>query len=256
MARETNKLAKGARWRRWGGIATLGVVSVSAAWAGMKVRAFLASSPQFALSREKPGAIMIEGLRYAPRGKVMRVFAPDFQRSVFSVPLAERRRRLLAIDWVDDASVSRLWPDRLIVRIRERQPVAFVLPGSGLLLLIDGDGVLLDPPAQADFSFPVLSGIREDSTEAERRERVRAFLAFEKDLGPDAKSISEVDAADPEDLRVVAQMGDRAVSLHMGDGNYAGRYRNFLKHYTEMAQAVPNATSFDLRLDDRITAKE
>ena len=36
-----------------------------------------------------------------------------FRRSVFSVPLAERRRRLLAIDWVEDASVSRVWPDRL-----------------------------------------------------------------------------------------------------------------------------------------------
>ena len=123
-------------------------------------------------------------------------------------------------------------------------------------MLIDANGVLLDPPTQAEFSFPVLSGIREDSTEPERRERVRAFLAFEHDMGPDAKSISEVDAGDPEDLLVVAQMGDRAVSLHLGEGNYARRYRNFARHYGEMAQSAPYAKSFDLRLDDRITAKE
>ena len=67
-----------------------------------------------------------EGLTYASRAKVQRVFAGDFDRSIFSVPLAERRRRLLAIDWVEDASVSRVWPDRLVVRIRERKPVAFV----------------------------------------------------------------------------------------------------------------------------------
>jgi cell division protein FtsQ len=229
---------------------------VSTAWAGLKVRAYLATSPRFTLSRDDPNAIRIEGLRHAPRSQVARVFAGDFNRSIFSIPLAERRRRLLAIDWVEDASVSRLWPGRLTVRIRERQPVAFVMPGSGLLLLIDANGVLLDPPAQAEFSFPVLNGIREDATEPERRERVRAFLAFERDMGRDAKSISEVDATDPEDLLVVAQMGDRAVSLHMGDGNYVRRYRNFTRHYAEMAQAAPDATSFDLRLDDRITARE
>ena len=38
------------------------------------------------------------------------------------MPLAERRRRLLAIDWVEDASVSRLWPNRVLVRITERKP--------------------------------------------------------------------------------------------------------------------------------------
>ena len=63
---------------------------------------------------------------YASRSKVQRVFADDFDRSIFAVPLDERRRRLLAIDWVEDASVSRVWPDRLVVRIRERKPVAFV----------------------------------------------------------------------------------------------------------------------------------
>ena len=85
------------------------------------------TDPQFTLSRDRPDALTIEGLNYASRAKVQRVFAEDFDHSVFSVPLDERRRRLLAIDWVEDASVSRIWPDRLVVRIRERQPVAFVL---------------------------------------------------------------------------------------------------------------------------------
>lgn len=256
MAREAKKPDKRRSWRLWAAAAVLCAACVSTAWAGLKVHSYLVTNRQFTLSRDDPNAISIEGLRYAPRSQVMRVFAADFNRSVFSIPLAARRRRLLAIDWVEDASVSRLWPGRLTVRIRERQPVAFVLPGSGLLLLIDANGVLLDPPEQAEFSFPVLKGIREDSTEPERRERVRALLEFERDMGRDAKSISEVDATDPEDLLVVAQMGDRTVSLHMGDGNYDRRFQNFARHYAEMAQAVPNATSFDLRLDDRITAKE
>jgi cell division protein FtsQ len=125
-------------------------------------------------------------MKYASRAKIQRVFATDFGRSVFSIPVAERRRRLLAIDWVEDASVSRVWPDRLVVRIRERTPVAFVSFRSGVLL-IDWYGVLLDPPPQARFTFPVLSGVREDSTESQRREQVDALFRLQHELGPLAR---------------------------------------------------------------------
>src|SRR5206468_654124 len=114
----------------------------------------------------------MEGLTYTSRSKVMHNFDADFGRSIFEMPLAERRRRLLGIDWVQDASVSRVWPNRLIVRVTERKPVAFVnLPRprgrDGRVVLIDEEGVLLEQPAQSKFTFPVLRGIREEQTEAE-----------------------------------------------------------------------------------------
>jgi cell division protein FtsQ len=171
------------------------------------------------------------------------------------VPLGERRRRLLAIDWVEDASVSRVWPDRLVVRIRERKPVAFVSLRSGILL-IDAHGVLLDPPAQAQFAFPVLDGVREDQTEPQRREHVRSFLQVQEDMGFLAKDVSEVDTTDPENIRIVSQVEHRVVTLLIGDGNYARRYQNFVNHYPEIKKRSPEAKAFDLRLDDRITVKE
>ena len=174
---------------------------------------------------------------------------------MFSVPLDERRRRLLAIDWVADASVSRVWPDRLVVRIRERQPVAFVSFRSGPLL-IDAQGVLLEPPPQAEFSFPVLSGVREEESDADRRARVRTFLEVQQEMGYLAREISELDASDPENIRVVAQVDRRVVTLLLGDGNYAQRFQNFLNHYPEIRQGSPHAKVFDLRLDGRFTVKE
>jgi len=263
MPREAKKTAatvaaRGARsasrWRIFTVTLTLGLLCVSTAVAALKVRAYVTHDPQFVLSRDSKDALTIEGLHYASHSKVMRIFAPDFDRSIFAVPLAERRRRLLAIDWIEDASVSRIWPDRLVVRIRERKPVAFVFLRSGVLL-VDAQGVLLDPPAEAQFSFPVLSGIREDESDSQRREQVRALLLLEDDLGPLAKDISEVNAADPNDLRMVAQVENRAVELAMGDDNFGRRYRNFLNHYPDIRRTSPEVNSFDLRLDDRITAK-
>ncbi len=222
--------------------------------AAFKVREYALTDARFTLSRENREAFSIQGLHYTSRAKVLRVFAGDFGGSIFSIPLAERRRRLLAIDWVADASVSRLWPDRLVVRIDERRPVAFVFFHSGVFL-IDGDGVLLEPPPQAQFAFPVLSGVREEETEASRRERVRCLLRVLDEMGSLARDVSEVNAADCENIHIVTQVDRRAVELIMGDTNFALRYRNFTRHYPEMQKRFPGAKTFDLRLADRIAAE-
>jgi cell division protein FtsQ len=255
MARETKKTERRFNWRLFFGAAVFLAVGVSTAMAGYKVKQYVTSDPQFNLSRERKDAITIQGLVYASKWKVQRVFAADFDHSIFSIPLEERRRRLIGIDWIEEASVSRVWPDRLIVRVKERKPVAFVSVRTGILL-IDANGVMLEQPARAQFSFPVLDGVREDETESARRERVRAYLDFQQDMGYLSKNISEVDATDPDNIRVITQMDRRAITLLMGEGNYARRYQNFVNHYPDISKRSPDVKIFDLRLDDRITVKE
>ncbi len=260
MAKESKKAAGGIRWKLWLGSAAFAVAGVSSAMAGLKVRQFALTDPQFTLSRDRQDALEILGLNYGSRPKVARVFAADFERSIFEVSLEERRRRLLAVDWVEDATVSRIWPDRLVVRIRERRPVAFVFFRSGVLL-IDSRGVLLEPPPQAQFTYPVLSGIRENETESQRRERVRCLLRVQEELGTQFQDVSEVNAADPDNLRMVvqvnvAQANQATVELILGYGGFAVRYRNFLKHFPEIQNSSPGARTFDLRLDDRILAED
>ncbi len=243
------------RKRIWLGVILLGTIGVSSAMAALKIRGFALTDPQFNFSRDQKDALTIQGLRYTPRSRVLHVFAEDYDHSVFLIPLGEHRRRLIGIDWVEDASVSRVWPNRIAVRITERKPVAFVLFRAGVLL-IDSQGVLLEPPAQAQFTFPVLSGVRENETESQRREHVRVLLRVQRDFGYMAKDVSEVNAADPENVRIVAQVNNRAVELILGDDNFAQRYQNFVSHYPEIQKRSPEVKTFDLRLDDRITAKE
>jgi cell division protein FtsQ len=254
MARE-KKTSGGIRWRIWLGAAAFMIVAASTALAAVKVREHILTDSTYLFSHDNRDALTIQGMVYAPRSKVAHVFAGDFGHSVLSIPLDERRRRLLAIDWVEDASVARIWPDRLIVRLRERRPVAFVFFRTGVLL-IDRHGMLLDQPPQAQFGFPVLSGVREDETEDQRSEHVRAMLRVQEDLGYLAKDVSEIDARDPDNIRIVAKAGNRAVELTMGDSNFARRYQNFLAHFAEIEKHSPGVRSFDLRMDDRILARE
>ena len=56
----------------------------------------------------------------------------------------------------------RLWPNRVLVRVAERKPVAFVTLSGSRYGLIDEDGVIL-PPATDRFHLPVLQGSERDA---------------------------------------------------------------------------------------------
>ena len=92
--------------------------------------------------------------------------------------------------------------------------------------------MLLEPPAQSQFAFPVLSGVREEQTEAQRREHVRAFLQVQEDMGYLAKEISEVDTTDLENIRIVSQMERRG--RHPAD-----RRRQLRAAVPELCESLP-----------------
>jgi cell division protein FtsQ len=241
---------------------TAGAVALLAAV--RRVEAFAKTDAQFTLERPRSGrgeSILVDGVVYSSRTRILRVFEGDIGRSVFSMPLAERRRRLLAIDWVEDATISRLWPNRIWVKIAERRPVAFVHlplgPKAGSKLgLIDAHGVILEQPAQGRFQFPVISGVTPDQPEPERRRRVEAMLDLLADLGAGSRQVSEVNVSALDNLSIMAQVEGRTIELALGDMHFGRRFQSFLTHYQEISRRTPHAASFDLRLDDRITAKE
>lgn len=238
-----------------------GCVAAGLAWGGKQVESFLVKDPRFALECETGlascSSLEIRGATYSNRARILSVFEPDYGKSLALIPLAERRRRLLAIDWVNSATVMRVWPNKLVVSITERRPVAFAkIPatnGRYRMLLVDPEGVLLSIPTRVRFRLPLVSGLTEDQKDADRKVRVHAMEHLLGDLGPEAKNVSEVNAASVQDMRLIADMDGRAVELWIGDQHYRSRFVNFLKYYEQMRKNSDAANVFDLRMDDRIS---
>ena len=201
----------------------------------------------------------MDGLFYTADTQVTQVFARDFGRSIYLCPIAERRRLLLGIDWVKDASVSRIWPNRLFVRIVERTPVAFVqvagAHGGTQFGLIDTDGVLLDPKRVAHLTLPVMIGVTATDTEEIRRQRVKRLLRLQQELGPALMTkLSEIDITDLENIRVTQKFERHAVVLMLGNHDFLTRMKNFVANYDQIRLRMADARILDLRLKDRITA--
>lgn len=241
------------------GVVIATVVLVISLYGWHQLEQFLIHDSRFAVNgpdgAEDASAIQIQGAQHASRRAIEAAFADDMGRSLYMVPLEGRRATLRTVDWVKDATVMRLWPNRVLVRVAERKPVAFVTLGGSRYGLIDEDGVIL-PPATDRFHLPVLKGVNARDPLADRRDRVQRMLRLLRALGSNADKVAEVDVNDRDDLRVTQPYDSRMVTLLLGDHNFAVRYQNFLNHYAEIREKMPNATSLDLRLEDRITVVE
>ncbi len=255
----------GLRWGRftvWLIAGMLLMVGTLFAWHGTEQ--FLIKDNRFRVTEADEFAgqspnLVVEGIHYASASQIRHVFAEDFGRSLYLVPIQERRAQLLAIDWVEDATVSKIWPQTIKVRIHERAPVAFVhlranaRDGMSRFALIDRDGYILRPRVAAKFTLPVITGIGETERLENRRARVHRVLSMLHEIGPLAGQISEINVSDPNNLVIAEHDGDAVVNLMVGDENYSERIQNFLANYSEIREKRPDAKTLDLRVDGVIT---
>ncbi|HEX5482249.1 MAG TPA: FtsQ-type POTRA domain-containing protein [Terriglobia bacterium] len=175
--------------------------------------------------------------------------------NVFQLSLAEARKRLEAIPWVESATVSRILPNRLTVNIIERTPVAFVDVG-GHLELVDKEGVFLQPPGKAAFDFPVLYGLDPGSTPARRKALLGSYLRFLQETRDDVTRsgwmISEVNLSDPSDLKLLMVQGRETVLAHFGGKDFPSRFKTFARVAPKALADNPRIDSMDMRYNGEV----
>jgi cell division protein FtsQ len=194
---------------------------------------------------------------------VVEVFAADRGKSILRVPIAQRRRQLESISWIEHATVRRALPNTIEVEITERTPIAFLRQGSEMSL-VDAHGVILERPVSGDFRFPVVTGILSDMPQDEREKRMQLFAGFsqqaEEARAGAMQQVSEVDLSDANDLtaRVTGlQPADSAseswgasgqpVVVHFGDTDFEAKFRTLLDDIGEWRAAAGRVESVDLR---------
>jgi len=259
---ETQGARNGAYILRYAsGTAMVVALTLGATFALTRVEQFFISDPRMILPALPEGAtsgpnFRVYGLTHAPEDQVVDVFQHDFHRSLYLCPIADWRIQLMRIEWVKEASVSRVWPNSLVIRIQERTPVAFARIGgeAARIALIDSEGVLMNPGKNLeDFNVPVITGIRGDDTLDGRKQRVSRYLKLRTDFGDAMDKISEVDVSDTENLKVTQQFDDHVYTLMLGNRDFLKRLTNFTSNYQEIKKKIPeDSTLLDLRLADRI----
>src|SRR5512143_3724965 len=136
------------------------VVAIAGVVGGIMQMTYRYGAQSWRFRLDSSDQLEIAGIRHVTRAQVMEVMGGDIGRNVFFIPLAERKKQLEDIPWVESASVMRLLPNRVRIEVRERTPVAFIQVGSKIALIY-GLGIVMDlpPGAARKYSFPVIVGI-------------------------------------------------------------------------------------------------
>lgn len=247
-------------WRQVFVAAMLAGVGIAILLAWRTVDHFLIRDPRFTLAPPTDPAIAgpglrIEGMHHAPHGRILAAFESDYGRSIYLMPLTERRRDLLGVNWVRSASLSRVWPNQIHVRIEERKPAAYARLARGMAL-IDEEGVFLERPETAGFTLPILEGVTPQMPEPDRHLRVSRALRLLAEAGARRDEISEIDVTDASNLKITQPLGTgQAVLLILGHENFQSRLENFHAHADEIRTQCPGARVLDLRSSSIIIAR-
>ena len=219
-------------------------------------------------------SIEVTEVQKVSRDEVLAILNLDGARGLLSTDPGKVKQSLEAHPWIQQAEVRRVFPDTLVVEIKEREPVAVLRAGRHELLLGHDGAVIAEAGLGAFEGFPILTGI--DYAEmvprnAETTERVLSGIALASLLNEVGANRTEIDLHTPGDM-VAYYDGLR---IRFGEGafeNKLERYRRLeggLKRHgvmegpgkQERVQDLSGVSKsgdveVDLRFQDRIIVRE
>lgn len=195
--------------------------------------------------------------------------------NLLALDLARVKRDVEMIPVVRFASVERVLPRTLRIRVQERVPVAQVniprpKPGGGLevaVFLVDAEGWVMMPleqiqrsaSASATAAFPVLSGISGNQLQAGRRidsTQIAAALAlvvaFEQSpMGPIA-DLLQIDISSPDVLLISTPQGGEVTFGLSKPEQQLRRWREVFDSGQQMGKSI---ASLDLAVNNNIPVR-
>jgi cell division protein FtsQ len=174
--------------------------------------------------------------------------------NIWSVPTREVVRLLSDHPWVRSVSVRKAFPDRLVVRIEERRPVAMV--NLNALYYVDAEGnpfkrlTAYDPK-----NYPILTGFSRAELLARDAVTLRDFrktleLLRMAEAGPLRQNLSEVHFDAQDGYTLVTR--DAGLQLKLGTTDFKEAMRRIDEALPRLSGVGGTAAIVDLKTRDRI----
>jgi cell division septal protein FtsQ len=156
--------------------------------------------------------------------------------------------------WVRAAHVRKRFPDRVVVEVEERKPVA-ATPTAGGLFLIDETGVIFRPEGRREYpDVPYLTGWQAGGDEAERALRLRRLLRIARVAEEAGIDVSQVDVDGSEVYWLFPER--RRVSVRLGEAGEAERKLPRLRAaLAKLPEAGVAVTEIDASYSDRLVLR-
>lgn len=201
--------------------------------------AWFVSLPVFALHQ-----LEVRGeLRHVSEDNVRFVATRGVRGNFFTVDLAHVRAGFEKLPWVNEARISRRWPDTLVVELVEHVPLAHWNGTS----LISTEGEVFSASAEAEL--PRLSGFEGSGPEV--ADSYRQCLAI---LAPLGMRIRELSLSPRRSWRLKTDSG---MDIALGRKDVEPRLKRFAAQYQKISEKLGAPPTYvDLRYADGFAVKQ
>jgi len=210
-------------------------------WAAYSAVVFLTTDARFEVQK-----LSVSGLKRVEENQVLAKAGFEVGTNVFRVKLDEVRERVEELPWVRYAVVERVLPDKIIIKVVEREPIGLGRI-NGEVFQFDADAKILDPDPVTAASFPILDGLRMKDHKG-NVQKVEMYRKVLEDVGQTA--LSEVHINDSQEVTVVS--ASDPVNVNLGAVDFRSRWIKYLQLKPQIQQQYPQAVRVDLRFRNQV----
>lgn len=161
----------------------------------------------------------------------------DIHSNLLALNVEQVKSLLQSHPWITSAEVTREWPNRLLITIKEKKPVALLNRDTGLFYLDNKGHIIAAASSSQELDFPVVTGLENftfNSTYADLTPEILLdalallkLAARNNSMLPE-QNISEIRITGNGDMLLF--LLERAFPIYMGgDGDIPTRYYRLVK---------------------------
>ncbi len=227
-------------WQRW--LVPVRSISVLALVAGVGYGLWFYVSDPATLPLKQ---VQIDApFQRVPAEQLREVVSKHVGGGFFNVDIAEVTSALVALPWVDRASVRRLWPDTLAVSVVEQKPLARWAGGG----LVNERGELFFPEDMTGLDkLVVFEGDKSAVVNMARR-----YREISRQLGAVHVGLSSMTLTS----RRSWELGlDNGISVMLGRDETETRLRRFVRFYPGLSAKLADVVRIDMRYPNGFAVK-
>jgi cell division protein FtsQ len=213
-------------------------------------------------------SLKIEGNRMTSKEQIAALSKVDIHSNLMAIKVSEVKSLLESHPWIAGVDISRDWPNRLVITVKEKKPVALLSRDSGLFYL-DNKGMIIAAAAPSqELDFPVITGLNNFSfnpaggnqvPESLQQCMTLLKLADRNNIILPEQNISEIHISRNEEL--ILYLLERAFPIYLGkDGDISTRYHRLVKVLRDLYKSKEfsevSYIRFDYQKDSILVGKD
>ena len=200
--------------------------------------------------------ITVTGTKFLTPGKVIDAANLEVGQNIFTFRTSTVKDNIATLSFVKEAKVLRQFPDEVSVIVTECEPMAQVVCGESLFIVVDDTGKILDTTSEsAKYGIPIIEGISVEQFEVghmidtTQPDKFEQLLTLSRELSENnfIDQVAKI-ALEKGDIYLTFQTG---ITCDIGNGNNSSYKIRFLK---EVISQIPQGKTGTIEFIDEYKA--